>query len=226
VTPPLDSFFRDFSVAKLEALARERNLPMGWWHSDAEREAIRAADLKGRRGGDLWVFAYGSLMWDPAIRVSEIRRATAPRHARRFILKDIYGGRGTAEAPGLMAALDDGEGCEGLALRIPRALLEEETAILWRRERIGPAYHAAFIPLDADGERLEAVAFVADHDAELIVPDITRDEQIRCLATGEGFLGTSLDYIRGVERKFRALGIHDAEVVALREAAEAYRAAL
>jgi cation transport protein ChaC len=225
ITPPEQSQHRDLSIAKLEALLRAHDLPLGWWYPDAEREAMRAADLDGLRDRDLWVFAYGSLMWDPGFRFAEVRRAVAPRHVRRFILKDIYGGRGTPERPGLMAALDEGDGCEGLAFRIPRALIEPETEILWRRERICPGYHTALIPLDADGETLEAVAFVADHDAELIEPGLTREEQVRYLATGAGFFGTSLDYIRRIELKFLALAVHDPEVTALRAEAEAYRAA-
>lgn len=57
------------------------------------------------------MFAHGSLMWDPAIDFAEVRRAWLPGHARRFILCDIHGARGTRDAPGLMAALDRGDGC-------------------------------------------------------------------------------------------------------------------
>ena len=65
-----------------------------------KRETLRTNALEGHSTSDLWVFAYGSLMWDPAIRFTEVRRAHVRDHARRFILKDIYGARGTAEAPG------------------------------------------------------------------------------------------------------------------------------
>jgi hypothetical protein len=83
------------------------------------RSAPRAA-LEGHEG-DLWVFGYGSLIWDPALEFAEVRRAFAPNHRRRFILEDIYGGRGTPNGPGLMAALDDGDGCNGLCFRIAAA---------------------------------------------------------------------------------------------------------
>ena len=57
--------------------------------------------------------------------------AYAPHHARRFILEDTYGGRGTVEAPGLMAALDTGAGCHGLCYRIAAEAVEHETEILF-----------------------------------------------------------------------------------------------
>ncbi len=215
IRDPLTSAFRSFSVATLEAKAAELGLPTGWWYSDAEREASRAEALAGREGADLWLFAYGSLMWDPALRFAEVRRAHVPGYARRFILKDIYGPRGNAGQPGLMAALDHGPGCDGLLFRIARDDVPEETAILWRREKIGPAYIPAFVEAVADTDRVEALTFIADHEAELIDAGITRAEQIRFLATGTGFLGSSLDYLRNIADHFETLGIEDREVTDL-----------
>ena len=231
IADPFQSFFRSFTNAKLEALMRERGAPLGWWHSDEEREAMRAETLAGRRDGDLWVFAYGSLMWDPSIRFAEVRRARVPDHARRFILKDVYGGRGTFDSPGLMAALDhvdrlegvcDGEGCDGLLFRIARNHIEAETRILWQREKILPAYTASFVEAFIAGEPIEALTFVADHEAEIIDATLTREEQIHLLATGSGVFGTSLDYLRNIATKFAALGIEDEEVSTLLRDTEAY----
>lgn len=226
IADPLTSFFRGFGITEMERLALEHGQPTGWWHSDAERERIRLADLAHRKAGDLWIFAYGSLMWDPAVRFAEVRRGQAIDHARRFILKDVRGARGTAERPGLMAALDRGAGCDGLLFRIPEPLVDAETEILYRRERIGPAYSAAFVPVRLpDGTALEAIAFVADHASATIDASLTEAEEVRLIATGTGFLGSSLDYVRGIEAKFDLLGIVDPHVRRLRQAAEAYRLA-
>jgi len=207
IADPLQSPLRHFTLADLEARMRELGLPLDWWHTDGEREAMRADTLAGRRGEDLWVFGYGSLMWDPGIRFAEVRRARVPDHARRFILKDVYGARGTFDNPGLMAALDEGPGCDGLLFRIARDHIEDETEVLWRREKVGPAYRATF---------------VADHDAELIDAGLTREQQIHYVATGTGFLGSSMDYLRNIHRKFTALGIRDDDVASLLSDAESY----
>lgn len=219
---PLKSFFRTFTTADLAARMKELGLPLDWWHTDEKREAMRAETLAGRREADLWVFAYGSLMWDPGIRFAEVRRARVCDHARRFILKDLYGARGTYEKPGLMAALDKGPGCEGLLFRIARDHIEEETEALWRREQIGPAYTAVFVEAHTPERRIEALTFVADHDAEMIDADLTREQQIEYVATGTGFAGTSMDYLRNIQEKFAALGIHDEEVTSLLREAETY----
>lgn len=222
IADPAQSYMRSFTTADLAAKMAEMDLPQNWWHPDEAREAMRAETLADRRDADLWVFGYGSLMWDPGFHFAEVRRARLPDYARRFILKDIYGARGTVEAPGLMAALDKGPGCDGLLFRIARGRIEEETEVLWRREMIGPAYAATFVGAVAGDGPVAALTFVADHDADLIDASLTREEQIRYLATGTGFLGTSLDYIRNIAEKFAALGIDDEEVASLLRETEAY----
>ena len=223
ITDPQTSFFRNFTTAVLEEKASEYNIP-NWWFSDETREALRTEALSAHRDKDLWVFAYGSLMWDPAFEFAEVRRANAPNHARRFILKDIYGARGTLEAPGLMAALDLGPGCEGLVFKIARDRIETETEILWQREQVGPAYKAVFIETTVGETIIPALTFVADPQAELIDTSITRQEQIRFAATGTGFVGTSLEYLENIRNKFHILGIHDDEVEALYRDVVAYSA--
>jgi len=222
IADPLQSFFRTFTTTDLAARMRELGLPLDWWHTDEKREAMRAETLAHCRDADLWVFGYGSLMWDPGFRFAEVLRARVPDHARRFILKDLYGARGTFESPGLMAALDKGPGCEGLLFRIARDDIEEETEVLWRREQIGPAYKSVFVEVLVSDRRITALTFVADHDAEMIDANLTREEQIHYVATGTGFVGTSMDYLRNIQEKFTALGIHDEEVAALLRDAEAY----
>lgn len=79
IADPLQSFFRTFTTEALAARMRQMGLPPDWWHPDEKREAMRAATLAGRREADLWVFAYGSLMWDPGFRFAEVRRARVAR---------------------------------------------------------------------------------------------------------------------------------------------------
>lgn len=215
IVDPLQSRMRTFSPATLAAKAKELGLPQDWWYRDAVREELRARSLANHTGGDLWVFAYGSLMWDPGFCFAEVRRAHVAGHARRFILKDVYGGRGSLEAPGLMAALDKGRGCDGLLFRIAEKHIDQETEVLWRREQIGPAYEAAFVEATFDDGSVRALTFVADYSADLIDPDLTRADQVRYLATGTGFMGSSLDYLKNIEKKFAALGIQDDDVIAL-----------
>ena len=160
-------------------------------------------------------------MWDPAFYFAEVRRARVAGFAQRFILKDIYGGRGTAEQPGAMAALDVGPECNGLVFRIAEGLIERETEILCRRELMGPAYTPIFHEAATDQGAVTTLMFVADHESEAIEPDLSHDLQVEYLATGTGFLGSSVDYLRGIVEKFHQLGIDDPDTDALLRDVEA-----
>ncbi len=148
----------------------------------------------------------------------------AGAHARRFILMDDKGARGTKDAPGLMAALDTGEGCDGLAFRIRAEDVEVETQILFRREAIGPGYIPGFVPVRIGGAEVRALTFLADHDYPGIRGDITRSEQIRFIATGAGFLGTSREYLANVVNHFTHLEIVDGHSTDLLYAVDKYLA--
>lgn len=225
IADPATSFFRTFNVDGMIARFPQLEAHRSWTYSDVVREAMRARFLGDHDGGDLWVFGYGSLMWDPGFRFSDVRRANVPGFARQFILKDEKGGRGTAEAPGLMAALDTGPGCEGLAFRIAAADIDIETEILWRREMIGPGYLAAFVTAHVGGQPVTALTFVADHDADVIVPGLSRADQVRFIATGAGFLGTSKGYLDNIVSHFALLGIVDQHCESLLQEVTAYQQA-
>ena len=219
------SFFRTFSVEAIIAADPRQEAFRDWVHTDAQREAIRAEALAGH-SGDLWIFGYGSLMRDPALRFAEVRRAHVAGHARRLILVDTRGGRGTAEAPGLFATLDAGEGCDGLAFRIAAADVEVETEILFRREMLAPGYLARFVPARIGDADIRVLTFLADHDVPDVRPDLTHEEQVRYVAHGVGDLGTSRDYLANIVAHFTHLGITDAHCTDLLCAADDRLAAL
>jgi glutathione-specific gamma-glutamylcyclotransferase len=224
IVDPEQSAMRRFDPLAFAALRPELGLE-AILTPPALREAWRQETLAGVTG-DLWIFAYGSLMWDPGFRFAELRRAHVATHARRFILKDDFGGRGTADRPGLQAALDTGTGCDGLVFRIAAKAVEAETEILWRRELAGPAYHAVFVRADTALGPVNAVTFAADHASPAIVRDISRADQVRYLATGAGTFGSSFDYLTNIATHFAAMGIKDAEVEGLLGEVMVFRAGL
>ena len=224
ITPAEESRFRDFTLEWVLSLFAEQNRDPGEFYDHETREALRRQMLAKAPEGDLWVFGYGSLMWDPAFHFTEVRRARLEGYERRFILVEDMA-RGTEEKPGAMAALDVGTACNGLIFRIAEDLIDCETEILCRRELIGPAYIPLFHPVETEDGTEIALIFVADHDAEIIHPDLPHELQVEYLATGCGILGTSADYLRNIVAKFHALGIEDAETEALLRDVEARIAA-
>lgn len=223
ITDPETSFFRTFHPSDLDELVATTPGMVEFRMPCEEREACRKRLFDDWPGGDLWIFAYGSLMWDPALRFREVRRAHVADHERAFCLVE-KGGRGTPELPGLMAGLAPGTGCDGLVFRIAEADIPLETEILWRRERIGPAYVPAFVTADTDAGPVRALAFVADESAEGIDLTLTRDAQVRHIATGRGILGTSLEYLENIVGHFEVLGIDDPDLLELLRDARALAA--
>ncbi|SDZ02599.1 Cation transport regulator ChaC [Jannaschia faecimaris] len=147
-------------------------------------------------------------MWNPRLYFEEVRRAWLPDHAQRFIVMNIYRARGTAEAPGPMAAIDrGGTGYRSLAFRIADAKIETGTDVLWQREGIGPGYWHVIVDARIGDEQITALTFIANHNADLIDSEMSRDGQIGYLVAG-----TSIDYLRNLVCRLCAVGIRDADV--------------
>ncbi len=208
IKPASDSFFRDLDLGIMDARAAEVGYPEDWRTPCEEREAGRREWFKDRWDKDLWVFAYGSLMWDPGLDFSELRQAHCYGFQRSFCLWD-EGARGSDEHPGLMLALDNGGECEGIAFRIEAAQLDHETFVLFRREMIAPAYRPVWLSLDTPQGQIEALSFAANHGQENIKPGIALSEQARMIARAEGILGTNYDYLADTHERLALLGIED-----------------
>jgi cation transport protein ChaC len=228
ITLPEDSAFRHFRPADLDPMMASLGHPPDWRFTDTEREARRMALLGPRLGSDLWIFAYGSLMWDPAFHFAELRIGHTPAHERRFCLLDTFGARGQPDAPGLQAALvpsaASGRGCTGLVFRIAAAIAGRESDIVWRREGITDTYDPRFLPVTTDQGQVEALAFVANPQGKGIALGLPHAQQVQFLATGRGRFGTSRAYLENLASQLAALGIDDPEVTALLAAVHAYPA--
>ncbi|SMX40492.1 gamma-glutamylcyclotransferase [Maliponia aquimaris] len=222
IRPAAESFFRDLDLAAIDAHGARAGFPADWRTPCAEREADRRKWLDGRRDRDLWIFAYGSLMWDPSVAFDEIRHARCAGHQRSFCLWDD-GGRGSREAPGLMPAIDLGGSCEGLAFRIPREKLEHETFVLFRREMLAPVYRPLWLTLDTVAGPVEALGFVANREHESIKPGIPLRDQARMIAQAQGLFGSNFDYLSDLHDHLEVLGIKDPYVSGLFAAAQALR---
>lgn len=154
-------------------------------------------------------------MWDPAIHVVEIRHATLRGFHRRFCLK-IEIGRGSPETPSLMAALDAGGECHGLALRVPANVVDRESEILWMREMISEGYAPTFLPVETPQGPVDALAFVIDKSCNGYV-DLPVEKVAPMIARGRGVLGTNLEYFENLADKVAALGIADEAFSEVRE---------
>ncbi len=78
---------------------------------------------------DIWVFAYGSLMWNPGFAYAEARPARLMGYHRAFCIYSVHY-RGTQKRPGLVLGLDRGGTCDGIAYRLAPEIAAETLAYL------------------------------------------------------------------------------------------------
>ncbi|WP_197735789.1 gamma-glutamylcyclotransferase [Allostella humosa] len=193
--------------------------------TDAERRRSLDQALAARPPGDAWLFAYGSLIWNPTVHVVERRNARVEGWHRTFCLSTIAG-RGTKDRPGLMLGLDEGGSCQGIAYRLAEEGLEGELELLWRREMLAAAYIPRWIDLlDEDGRRFGgAIAFTIDRTGDHYAGGLADEMVVERLATATGSLGRAADYLFQTRDGLRACGMPDAELERLAAAVEAFQA--
>ena len=162
----------------------------------------------------LWVFGYGSLLWNPGFPVAEQRLATLRGSARSFCMSSIHH-RGTEEKPGLVLALDphDGAACNGLAFRVPDAEAEATIAYLRERELISSAYVERLLTITLDdGSNVTALVYVVDTDHVQYVGGMPLEEQAAIIASAIGGRGPNTEYLWNTVAHLEELGIGDADL--------------
>ena len=159
--------------------------------------------------GDLWVFGYGSLMWSPDFGYAErLTGMVHGYHRALCILSSRY--RGTPEKPGLVMGLCRGGSCWGMAFRVAGARAKEVLDALWKREMLNKVYMPTFVPVALKGgQRVRALAFVADTGHRQFVRELDVNGRARLVAQGVGQRGRCVDYIRNTLDHMRELGVHD-----------------
>jgi glutathione-specific gamma-glutamylcyclotransferase len=162
----------------------------------------------------LWVFGYGSLIWNPGFAVAERRVARLDGWHRSFCMWSIHH-RGTPEAPGLVLALDAAPGahCDGVAFRAEPGTEAETLAALRERELISSAYVEQVVTLhDRAGARIAALAYVIDPAHVQYTGALGLEDQARVIARAVGGRGPNCDYLWSTAAHLADLGIGDADL--------------
>jgi cation transport protein ChaC len=198
-------------VARCERHEPDPGPQRGRWHyGDADYEAAADRLLAEAPPGALWVFAYGSLIWKPAIETIEHRRASAPGWHRAFCLK-LTRWRGSPAQPGLMMGLRRGGRCKGMIHRIADADRRVLLIKLLRRE-VGcdeDLTGVRWLTVETDAEKVCALAFWAEPvglEDWVVLP---LPEVALTLARACGHGGSGAAYLFNTVAKLDELGIRD-----------------
>ena len=171
--------------------------------------------------GSLWVFGYGSLMWSPGFRYEEKSAGRVHGYHRALcILSSRY--RGTPAKPGLVVGLCRGGSCWGMAFRVPAAKVRRVLAALWRREMVNRVYVPTLVAVALErGERVRALAFVADTAHRQFVRELDLHGRARLVAQGVGMRGRCVEYIRRTIRHMQEIGVRDPHLERILHTADA-----
>ncbi len=165
-------------------------------------------------GRAVWVFGYGSLIWNPAFQYETKQLASIHGYHRQFCLW-THAGRGTETRPGLMLALDLGGSCRGQLFRIAPNSVEEETRVLWAREMLAGSYCPRWVRARTAGGVVDALTFIINRRHTRYAGRLPMAMVARTLATARGAIGTNVDYLNSTIAHLRELGIRDRSLEAL-----------
>ncbi|MEM1073074.1 MAG: gamma-glutamylcyclotransferase [Pseudomonadota bacterium] len=162
----------------------------------------------------MWVFGYGSLLWNPGFEVTEQVIATLPGYARSFCMRSIHH-RGTEEHPGLVLALDKdpAHACEGVALAVKPGIEDQTLAYLRERELISSAYLERELDVDLhDGRRVKALVYIINPDHVQYCGGLPLEEQAQIISSAVGGMGPNTEYLFNTAQHLSEIGLHDPDL--------------
>jgi glutathione-specific gamma-glutamylcyclotransferase len=165
-------------------------------------------------GRDIWLFAYGSLMWDPGFPFEEARPALLRGYRRSFCLYS-HRYRGTPERPGLVLGLDSGGMCRGIAYRVAGRHVKRTMEYLWEREMPMRTYACREITIRIANRRVQAWAFVVRREHPNYAPHLSLTRTAELICQGHGARGPCIAYLENTVQHLDKLGIVDRRMHAI-----------
>lgn len=197
----------------------EASLPAGTrWTQDQITRSLNSTMEERHPGAPVWLFTYGSLIWNPLLLAEEAQWAVLGGWQRRFCIR-LMSGRATGEFPGRMLALEPGGMTRGLAFRISDKNLEQELPLVWIREMVAGFYRPTWARIQlADGQAVRAITFVSDPKHPMYEADSLPVTVAPVIARAEGPIGRNSDYVWELHQRLTDNGIHDEYIALLVEA--------
>jgi cation transport protein ChaC len=187
--------------------------------------SLREALAPWQRGTPFYIFAYGSLMWNPSFTYDARHVATIRGYHRSFRVWSRIN-RGTPEKPGLVLTLECGGSCRGLVYRIPADLVQEQMNLIWKREMNFGSYIPKWLNCSVGDETFRALAFTVNRQCSGYAGQIPMEAVVEAIASATGRYGPAYEYLFKTIESLREHGIRDSRVEQLASLVRARMAAL
>ena len=166
-------------------------------------------------GEDIYIFGYGSLLWNPTINYEAQYLAKIYGFHRSFCMK-TYLGRGSFKNPGLMLGLDKGGSCIGSAYKLNRDDAIKNIDILFKREMVTGAYKPKLLKTKLDNNKIVlSLAFTVDKKHKNYFSDKDTSVKASMISKANGFLGSCKEYFDFTLKSLEELNITDKEMRAI-----------
>jgi cation transport protein ChaC len=198
----------------LQQMILQAGLDLQVW-SDAELQASLETTLQTHPSiEDLWLFAYGSLIWNPVFHYCDRRLGKLYGWHRQFCLWTPLG-RGTPENPGLVLGLERGGCCRGVLYRIAAAHIRLELLLVWRREMVVGSYIPRWVKVMDGTTRINALTFTINPLHPNYAGKLAMAIAAQHIATAGGKLGSCADYLMQTVAGLSSVGLQDQYLLAL-----------
>ena len=161
--------------------------------------------------GTVWLFAYGSLLWEPSLtRFCHHPALLRGYHRALCIYSYVY--RGTKARPGIVLGLDRGGSCRGMVIELKGAAGKAALRKIIARENVTDVYRQRIVNADllaGRRRRVRALTFVADREHGQYAGKLAPRTILKLLRQGKGKKGRAADYLRETVARLEALGIRD-----------------
>ena len=163
---------------------------------------------------DLWVFAYGSLMWRPDFPFADRVEARLVGAHRALCVYSFFH-RGTPERPGLVLGLDRGGTCRGIAYRVPAKKRGDTIAYLRAREQVTSVYRECMRPVwlkRGPEKRVPALCYMVDRGHAQYAGRLSLEQQLHHVRQGHGHSGANRDYVVATVGALEQLGYRETDL--------------
>ena len=165
---------------------------------------------------DVWIFGYGSLIWNPGFTFNNRQLGYVQGWSRRFYQGSIDH-RGTPKTPGRVVTLiaEPGATCWGIAYQITENVAESVFSYLDSREKGGfERYDETFHPTNSL-PAIQVIVYVAQRDNPNYLGPAATTEMALQIFHSRGPSGPNADYLVKLADSLRSLGIVDDHVFEL-----------
>ncbi len=193
----------------------KKTIGIEWWSEEQILASMRETLAERPCDGPVWLFAYGSLIWNPQFKFVERAPALLEGWHRSFCMR-IIAGRGSLQQPGRMLSLAPGGQTQGLALRLAEESLESELFMVWLREMVGGTYKPDWATLKLnDGRKASAIIFRFNPQCPFHENDDSIETITPLITSAYGQLGSNSDYVLMLHKALNEHNFHDDYVEAL-----------